>query len=57
MSELALKRIREAKENRLTHLDLGKCGIKDKTPLVSFHTFPPLCSADSIPIILSSLFQ
>lgn len=29
MSELALKLIREAKENRSTHLDLGNCGLTE----------------------------
>ncbi len=27
MSELALKGIKEAKDKRLTHLDLGNCGL------------------------------
>jgi hypothetical protein len=29
MSELALKLIREAKENRATRLDLGNCGLAE----------------------------
>ena len=29
MSELAFKRIREAKEKRLTRLDLGNCGLTE----------------------------
>ena len=29
MSELALQRIREAKEKRLTRLDLGNCGLTE----------------------------
>jgi internalin A len=29
MSELALQRIREAKENRLTRLDIGNCGLTE----------------------------
>ena len=29
MSELALQRIREAKEQRLTRLDLGNCGLTE----------------------------
>ena len=29
MSELALKLIREAKEKRLTRLDLGNCGLTE----------------------------
>jgi internalin A len=29
MSELALQRIREAKEMRLTRLDLGNCGLTE----------------------------
>ncbi len=29
MSELALKRIREAKDKRLTHRDLGNCGLTE----------------------------
>ena len=31
MSELALKLIKEAKEKRLTQLDLGNCGLKALT--------------------------
>jgi internalin A len=29
MSELALQRIREAKEQRLTRLDIGNCGLTE----------------------------
>ena len=29
MSELALQRIREAKQERLTRLDLGNCGLTE----------------------------
>jgi hypothetical protein len=29
MSALALQRIREAKEHRLTRLDLGNCGLTE----------------------------
>jgi hypothetical protein len=29
MSELALQRIHEAKQHRLTRLDLGKCGLTE----------------------------
>ena len=29
MSDLALKRIKEAKDNRLTRLDLGNCGLTE----------------------------
>lgn len=29
MSELALQRIRECKETRSTHLDLGNCGLTE----------------------------
>ena len=34
MSELALKRIKEAKDKRLTRLDLGNCGLKSFPPEV-----------------------
>jgi hypothetical protein len=30
MSVLALQRIREAKEHRLTRLDLGNCGLTER---------------------------